>query len=75
MKIKLTACQLPRVTRLRKCYMLGNLLELSGAEQYFSRNLSKASVCLIDYRQHLLIFSLWDINRGAYHFSTIQTID
>lgn len=47
---------------------------LNGAEQYFSRNLNEVSVHLNEYRQHLLIFSLWYISRGPYHFSTIQTI-
>ena len=48
--------------------MLGNWLVLNGAEQYFSRNLNEVSVHLNEYRQHLLIFSLWYISRGPYHF-------
>ena len=64
MKNKLIACCLSRVTRLKICHVLGNGAVLSGAEQYFGRNLSKASVRLNEYRQDLLIFLLWDISRG-----------
>ena len=40
-KNKLIACSLSRVTRLKICHVLDNGAVLSGAEQYFSRNLSE----------------------------------
>ena len=64
MKNKAIACCLSRVTRLKICHVLGNGPVLSGAEQYFSRNLSEVSVCLNEDRRDLLIFPLWDISRG-----------
>ena len=49
MKNKSIVCCLSRVTRLQICHVLGNGPVLSGAEQYFSRNLSEVSVCLNEY--------------------------
>ena len=64
MKNKLIACCLSRVTRLKICHVLSKRPVLSGAEQYFSRNLSEVSVRLNEYRQDLVMFPLWDISRG-----------
>ena len=40
-------CCLSRVARLKIGHVLGNGPVLSGAEQYFSRNLSEVSVTFI----------------------------
>ena len=68
MKNKSIACCLSRVTRLEICHVLGNGPVLSGAEQYFSRNLSEVRVRLNECRRNLLIVPLWDIRRGPQTF-------
>ena len=55
--------------KVKKCHVLGNWLVLSGAEKYFSRNLSEVSIRLNEHQQDLLIFSLWDTSRGPFQYN------